>query len=163
MTLLNWCLCIGCDCVVIVCDFNIYVDSTQHRGTKELRCALDNYGLTQHATEPTHNKEHTLDFFISKCLKLWVTDAADSDHSFFFFVQCSKIGYQKTITETYREYNLFSLSHPHQPSLVMSLYFISSFVNLEQILKLEMLPMPYHPQMWQWTLEGKHVQTCTHL
>ena len=49
---------------------------------------LDNYGLTQHVAEPTHNKGHTLDLIISKGLnisKVVVTDVALSDHSCVFF------------------------------------------------------------------------------
>ena len=55
---------------------------------KELFCVLDNYGLTQHVTEPTHNKGHTLDLIISKGLNISeveVTDVALSDHSCVFF------------------------------------------------------------------------------
>ncbi|CAJ1082756.1 hypothetical protein KUCAC02_009465 [Xyrichtys novacula] len=81
-------ICIDFDCVVIVGDFNIHVDNPQDRGTKELCCLLDNYGLTQHVTEPTHNRGHTLDLIISKGLnipKIMVTDVAISDHSCVFF------------------------------------------------------------------------------
>ena len=81
-------VCIDFDCVVIVGDFNIHVDNPQARGTKELYNVLDNYGLTQHVIEPTHNKGHTLDLIISKGLnisKVVVTDVALSDHSCVFF------------------------------------------------------------------------------
>ena len=61
-------VCIDFDCVVIVGDFDIHVDNPQDRRTKELCCGLDNYGLTQHVTEPTHNKGDTLDLIISKGL-----------------------------------------------------------------------------------------------
>ena len=60
----------------------------QDRGAKELFCVLDNYGLTQHVTEPMHNKGHTLDLIISKGLNISevvVTDVAPSDHSCVFF------------------------------------------------------------------------------
>lgn len=81
-------ICIDFDCVLIVGDFNIHVDNPQDKGTKELFCILDNYGLTQHVTVPTHNKGHTLDLLISKGLnisKVVVTDVALSDHSCVFF------------------------------------------------------------------------------
>ncbi len=76
------------DCITIVGDFNIHVDNPQDRGTKQLWCVLDNVGLTQHVTEPTHNKGHTLDFIISKGLtisKVVVTDVALSDYACAFF------------------------------------------------------------------------------
>ncbi len=66
---LEWLLsiiCIGLDCVVIVGDFNIHVGNPQDREAKQLCCVLDIYGLTQHVTEPTHTKGHTLDLIISK-------------------------------------------------------------------------------------------------
>ncbi|KAI4800683.1 hypothetical protein KUCAC02_009526 [Chaenocephalus aceratus] len=81
-------VCIDFDRLVIVGDFNIHVDNPQDRGAKELFCVLDSYGLTQHVTEPTHNKGHTLDLIISKGLnisKVVVTDVALSDHSCVFF------------------------------------------------------------------------------
>ena len=84
-------VCIDFDCVVLVGDFNLHVDNSRARGTKELGCVLDNYGLTQHVTEPTHNKGHTLDLIITKGLtisKIQVTDVALSDHSC-IFVGCS--------------------------------------------------------------------------
>ena len=53
-------VCIDFDRLVVVGDFNIHVDNPQDRGAKELFCVLDNYGLTQHVAEPTHNKgEHS--------------------------------------------------------------------------------------------------------
>jgi len=76
-------VCIDFDRLVIVGDFNIHVDNPQDRGAKELFCVL-----TQHVTEPTHNKGHTLDLIISKGLnisKLVVTDVPLSDHSCVFF------------------------------------------------------------------------------
>ena len=78
-------VCFDFDRLVIVGDFNIHVDNPQDRGAKELFCVLDNYGLTQHVTEPTHNKGHTLDLMISKGLNIsevMVTDVALSYHSF---------------------------------------------------------------------------------
>ncbi len=76
------------DCITIVGDFNIHVDNPQDKGTKQLWCVLDNFGLTQHVTEPTHNKGHTLDLIISKGLnisKVVVTDVTLSDHACVFF------------------------------------------------------------------------------
>ena len=81
-------ICINFDRVIIAGDFNIHVDNPQDRGTKELCCVFESYGLTQHVTQPTHNKGHTLDLIISKGLnisKVVVTDVALSDHSCVFF------------------------------------------------------------------------------
>lgn len=75
-------ICFDFDCVVI------FGDDAKDRGTKELCCVLDNCGLTQHVTEPTHNKGHTLGFITSKGLNISevvVTDDALSDHSCVFF------------------------------------------------------------------------------
>ena len=117
-------ICIDFDCVVIVGDFNIHVDNPQDRGTKELCCVLDNYGLTQHVTEPTHNKGHTLDLIISKGLnisKVVVTDVALSDHSCVFFESAisvhtnvqTEIITKRYITEKTPVKCLFRLSLPH--------------------------------------------------
>ena len=81
-------ICINFDRVIIAGDFNIHVDNPQDRVTKELCCVFESYGLTQHVTQPTHNKGHTLDLIISKGLnisKVVVTDVALSDHSCVFF------------------------------------------------------------------------------
>lgn len=81
-------ICVDFDCVVIVGDFNIHVDNQQDRGANELCQVLDNYGMSQHVTEPTHNRGHTLDLIISKGLnisKVLVMDVALSDHSCVFF------------------------------------------------------------------------------
>ena len=51
-------ICVDFDCIIVTGDFNIHVDNPQDRGTKELCCIFENYGLTQHVTEPTHNKGH---------------------------------------------------------------------------------------------------------
>ncbi len=66
------------------------VNDPQDKGTKQLWCMYpDNFGLTQHVTEPTHNKGHTQDLIISKGLNIsevLVTDVAVSDHACVFFV-----------------------------------------------------------------------------
>ncbi|XP_072247605.1 uncharacterized protein [Leuresthes tenuis] len=81
-------ICVDFDCIIIVGDFNIHMDNPQDRGTKDLSNTLDNFGLTQHITEPTHNRGHTLDLVISKGLsisKITVSDVGLSDHSCVFF------------------------------------------------------------------------------
>ena len=63
-------ICADVDCVLIVRDFNIHVDKLQDRGTKELCCVLDSFGLTQHVTQPTHNRGRILDSVLSKGLNI---------------------------------------------------------------------------------------------
>lgn len=63
-------ICIDRDCIIVVGDFNIHIDNPQDRGAKELYCILDSFGLSQHVTEPTHNRGHTLDLLISKGLNI---------------------------------------------------------------------------------------------
>lgn len=81
-------ICIDFDCVVLVGDFNIHIDNAEDGGRKELLNILDNFGLNQHVTEPTHNRGHILDLIISKGLDIsdvMVTDVALSDHHCVFF------------------------------------------------------------------------------
>lgn len=95
-------ICVDFDCIVIVGDFNIHVDKPQGRGTKELCCVLDNFELTQHVKEPTHNKGHTLDLVISKGLnisKVSVIDVALSDHSCVFFECVISLEKRNTLSE----------------------------------------------------------------
>ena len=81
-------ICVDFDCVAVVGDFNIHTDNVQDRLSKELCCVLDNFGLSQHVKEKTHNKGHCLDLVISKGLNISnvvVMDVALSDHSCVFF------------------------------------------------------------------------------
>ena len=100
-------ICIDFDCVVIADDFNIHVDNPQDRGTKELCCVFENYGLSQHVTRPTHNKGHTLDLIISKgpnISNVVVTDIALSYHPCLFFngtISVQKSVQTKVIKERY--------------------------------------------------------------
>ena len=76
-------VCMDFDCVVLVGDFNIHVDNLTDGCAKELLNILDNFGLSQHVTEPTHNRGHILDLIISKGLNISevvVNDVALSDH-----------------------------------------------------------------------------------
>ncbi|XP_037832675.1 uncharacterized protein LOC119617245 [Kryptolebias marmoratus] len=76
-------ICIDYDCLIIVGDFNIHVDSPQDRGAKNLFNILESFGLTQHVKQATHTQGHTLDLVISKGVNISnvsVTDVALSDH-----------------------------------------------------------------------------------
>ena len=130
-------ICTDFDCVLIVGDFNIRVDKPEDRWTKELCCVLDNFGLTQHVTQPTHNRGHILDLVISKGLnisKVLVSDVALSDHYCVFFESyislCTNVQTEvvskRYITENTSD--IFRLSFPHHPSpcsLSITLYIIS--------------------------------------
>jgi len=73
--------CTDHDCFIAVGDFNIHVDNSQDKGTKKLCHTLDNFELTQHVTQSTHNKEKILDLVISKGInisRIVVTDVATS-------------------------------------------------------------------------------------
>lgn len=64
-------------------DFNIHVDNPKDGCAKELLNILDKFGHSQHFTDPTHNRGHTLDQVISKGLNISevvVNDVALSDH-----------------------------------------------------------------------------------
>ena len=77
------------DCIAIAGDFNIHIDNISNNNTKELNILLDTFGLLQHVSEPTHNRGHTLDLFITRGIELSsvsVIDVALSDH-FCIFVE----------------------------------------------------------------------------
>lgn len=87
-------------------DFNIHIDNPKDGSAKELFYILDNFELSQHVTEPTHNKGHILDLIISKGLNISevvVTDVAFSDHYCVFFKMAISTGTSKITTEVIRK------------------------------------------------------------
>lgn len=66
MTLQSYCLLADYDCVLIVGDLNIHVDKPEDRGTNEMCCVFDKFGLTKHLTQCTHNMDHTRHLVHSK-------------------------------------------------------------------------------------------------
>ena len=81
-------VCTAFDCLVITGDMNVHVDVTHNKQAKELTVVLEMFGLTQHVTEPTHSRGHTLDVLISKGVVISnvdVVDVALSDHFCIFF------------------------------------------------------------------------------
>jgi len=72
--------------VVIVGDFNIYVDNTTDTGASKLRELLSTYGLLQHVRSATHRHGHTLDLLITRddqvANVLPIDPPLLSDHSF---------------------------------------------------------------------------------
>ncbi|KAJ0023604.1 hypothetical protein NQD34_003503 [Periophthalmus magnuspinnatus] len=76
------------DALVITGDFNVHVDNVFDRNAKELSSVLETFGLTQHVSEPTHNRGHTLDLLITKGVNISnvsVVDVALSDNFCVFF------------------------------------------------------------------------------
>ena len=49
------------DAVVVVGDFNLWVDEEENIDAKEFTMLMNGYGLNQQVQEPTHRKGHTLD------------------------------------------------------------------------------------------------------
>ena len=91
------------DRCIISGDFNLHVDlvhpgaliNSQAREAREFVDMLTSMDFTQHITEPTHKRGHTLDLVITKGLSVTVTSVLvhpNSDHSCIFFtINASKI------------------------------------------------------------------------
>lgn len=47
--------------IILLGDFNIHMDNTNHTLTKDFTSCLDSFGLQQHIGFPTHSKGHVLD------------------------------------------------------------------------------------------------------
>ena len=76
-------ICIDFISLIIAGDVIIHVDNTNDKNARELLHTVENFGLTQHVSGPTHSKGHTLDLLMSKGLDIWkvfVSDVALSDH-----------------------------------------------------------------------------------
>ena len=81
-------VCTDFDALVITGDTNVHMDTKCDRNAKALSAVLDTFGLTQHVSEPTHNRGHTLDLLITKGVTISnvsVVDVALSDHFCVFF------------------------------------------------------------------------------
>ena len=66
----------------------MHLDVAHDKQAKELTAVLEMFGLTQHVTESTHSRGHTLDVLISKGVVISnvdVVDVALSDHFCVFF------------------------------------------------------------------------------
>ena len=53
-------VCTAFDYFVITVDLNVHLDVAQDKQAKELIAVLKMFGLTQHVSEPTHSRGHTL-------------------------------------------------------------------------------------------------------
>lgn len=78
------------DRLLLVGDFNFHSDNTMNSDTVLLNSILQSYGLTQHISEPTHVKGHTLDLVLSRSVELLVSapfvhNTLLSDH---YWVRC---------------------------------------------------------------------------
>ncbi len=76
------------DYFAIAGDFNIHIDNSEIKTTKEIITVLNTFDLIQHVHGPTHNRGHTLDLLISRGLNISsivIKDVALSDHFCIFF------------------------------------------------------------------------------
>ena len=99
-------VCIDFDRVLLVGDFNIHVDNPKDRCATEFMSTLDDFGLSQHVTQSTHNKGHILDLVISKGLNISevvVSDIALSDHYCVSFKITTPVIVTKRITEVIKK------------------------------------------------------------
>ena len=81
-------MCTAFYCLVITGDLNVHVEVAHNKQAKELTAVLEMFGLTQHLTERTHSRGHTLDVLNSKdvvILNMDVVDVTLSDHFCVFF------------------------------------------------------------------------------
>ena len=73
---------------VILGDFNIHFDNEKDTCTRKIKDVINSCNMEQLILSPTHNKGHTLDWFISKLpnssIKVDVIDKCISDHYFIF-------------------------------------------------------------------------------
>ena len=65
--------------VIVTGDLNFHLEIKDHANTLQLNCLLDEYGLKQTISEPTHVAGHTLDVLIIKCESELVTNMYVSD------------------------------------------------------------------------------------
>ena len=76
------------DKIIITGDFNIHVDNGNDSKARDFMNLLNSMDFTQHITEPTHNRGHTLDLVITKGLTTVISSICDlalSDHFCIFF------------------------------------------------------------------------------
>src|SRR4029434_6478465 len=76
------------DKISITGDFNIHVNNGNDSEARDFMNLLNSMDFTQHITEPTHNRGHTLDLVITKGLTTVISSICDlalSDHFCIFF------------------------------------------------------------------------------
>ena len=93
--------------VIISGDFNAHMDNQSDTFTMEFLNRLNFINFTQHVTQPTHNRGHTLDHLIIHGLSVNISSVIDvglSDHFCVFFNVCDPIQQdipQRTVRERY--------------------------------------------------------------
>ena len=78
--------------VLIIGDFNLHIDNGSCKIAADILSIIDSFNFTQHVSEPTHVKGHTLDLVLSIGLNanVHVEDVHISDHYCVFFnLECS--------------------------------------------------------------------------
>lgn len=74
--------------IILTGDFNLHIDNPSDSASKEFLNILHCMDFTQHVTQPTHNRGHTLDLVITHGLSTSVSSVVDlavSDHYCVFF------------------------------------------------------------------------------
>ena len=74
--------------IILTGDFNLHIDDPLDSAAQEFLNILNYMDFTQHVTQPTHNRGHTLDLVITYGLSTGVTSVVDlavSDHLCVFF------------------------------------------------------------------------------
>ena len=80
--------------VIISGDFNVHMDNKSDTFTMEFLNLLNFINFTQHVTQPTYNRGHTLDLVITHGLSVNMSSVIDvglSDHFCVFFNVCDLI------------------------------------------------------------------------
>ena len=96
--------------LVILGDFNIHMDDANSAGVSKFHDLLQEYGLYQHVSGPTHNHGHTLDLVITRHQSdingITCQDPLISDHELVsFFIKSNKSEPKLPPTKTtYRRY-----------------------------------------------------------
>ena len=93
--------------VIISGDFNVHMDNKSDTFTMEFLNLLNFINFTQHVTQPTHNRGHTLNLLITHGLSVNISSVIHvglSDHFCVFFNVCDRIQQeipQQTVRKRY--------------------------------------------------------------
>ncbi len=82
-------ICLKCDKLLIVGDFNVHVCCSSNPLAKDFLDVIDSFNFVQHVQGPTHEKGHTLDLILSLGLSVGDIETQNSvfsDHMFIHMV-----------------------------------------------------------------------------
>ena len=72
--------------ILITGDINLHLEDKHNHDAERFRCLVDDHGMRQHVSEPTHSRGHTLDIVLTRdpdtllCSQVQVSDPGVSDH-----------------------------------------------------------------------------------